>query len=74
MDVARPLVAEVRAAAATIKVTTGLGTDALSPRTFGWLSGALVGRVAEVMEVVEVQGCWPLQLEGDSHKWHYCLS
>ena len=61
--VIRPTVAEIRAAAATVKVRMGLGTVVLSPRAFGWLSDQVIGMVAEPMEVVEAQGLWPCQLE-----------
>ena len=59
----RPTVPELRRAAASFKLRTGLGTDALPPRSFGWLSDQLLGRVAELMEAIESVGCWPGQLE-----------
>ena len=59
----RPSVGEFRGAASKFKVWTGMGTDALPPRVWGWLSDQLIEKVIDVLEAVEGIGRWPHQLE-----------
>ena len=59
----RPTVKEFRAATSKFKVWTGLGTDTLPPRAWGWLSDQLIEKVIEFLEAVEGVGLWPSQLE-----------
>ena len=59
----RPTVEEFRTAASKFKVWTGMGTDTLPPRVWGWLSDQLIARAIEFLEGIEGVGMWPYQLE-----------
>ena len=59
----RPSVKGFRVAASKLKVWTGMGTDALPPRVWGWLSDQLIERVIDLLGAVEGIGRWRHQLE-----------
>ena len=49
-------------AARSFKTRTGVGTDSMSPRAFGWLSDQLLEKIAGFMVVAEEKGVWPSQV------------
>ena len=57
-----PTPKEIRKAALGFKENTGVGTDAISPRAFAWLSDELLGSIGECMTRAEEEGVWPEQV------------
>ena len=53
---------ELRAAAATFRVHTASGVDALLPSHFTWLSDELLDRIGMLFETIEQCGRWPNQI------------
>ena len=49
-------------AASTFNRKTGLGSDSVHPRHFGWLSESTLAHLAALLEDIEGSGLWPEQI------------